>query len=200
MAEPLPGKTPVVLLAAMAVASPVALNIFAPVMPELVDTFNTSSFTIQLGFTLYLLTLSRRPVDQRSAGRPLRAPPGTDLGFRPAYSRLPAWNNRHGDLAALTGPRDAGPPVVAPVCCWPALLFLTQQSRDKAAGMLGYITLGIASAQALAPTLGGYLNIVAGWQSVFWLSMLLGTLVWFGALLKLPETVQGTAQSQGIYA
>ncbi|MBQ0783115.1 MAG: hypothetical protein KBT66_02690, partial [Amphritea sp.] len=48
-------KTPVALLAGMAIASPVALNLYAPVMPVLAEQFNTSSFTIQLGFTFYLL-------------------------------------------------------------------------------------------------------------------------------------------------
>lgn len=180
-------KTPKTLLAAMAISSPVALNIYAPVMPELADQFSTSPFTIQLGFTLYLFTLA--------IGQLIGGPLADQYGRRPVL----IWGFTLHILGCLLGvfATETWQLLLARVMqaaggCTGMLLarsiILDQHGKDKAAGMLGYIALGIASAQALAPTLGGYLNVVAGWQSVFWFSMALGTLVWLGAVLKLPET------------
>ena len=187
-------KTPVALLAGMAVASPVALNLYAPVMPVLAEQFNTTSFTIQLGFTFYLLTLA--------IGQLISGPLADRYGRRPVLF----WGFLLHILGGLLGAFavEVWQLLFARVLqaaggCTGMLLarsiILDQHGKDKAAGMLGYITMGIASAQALAPTLGGYLNLAAGWQSVFWASMVLGTLVWLGALLTLPETASTNTSS-----
>ncbi len=191
---PLP---PVPLLAGMAIASPVALNIFAPVMPELTEHFNTTPFTIQLGFTLYLLTLA--------LGQLVAGPLADHYGRRPVL----LW----GFVLHILGCAIA----VLSTELWQLLLarvfqaaggctgmllarsiVLDRYGKDRAAGFLGYITLGIASAQALAPTLGGYLNLTFGWASVFWLSMLLGSVVWLGALLQLHEANRPDTAANGL--
>lgn len=188
--------TPVPLLAAMAVASPVALNIFAPIMPELAVKFNTNPFTIQLGFTLYLLTLA--------IGQLISGPLADRYGRRPVL----LWGIMLHIAGCLLGAMavEVWQLLLARVLqaaggCTGMLLarsiVLDQHGKDQAAGMLGYITLGIATAQALAPTLGGYLNLTVGWQGVFWLSMALGTAVWLGALFWLPETAEKPKDTQG---
>ena len=180
-------KTPVALLAGMAVASPVAMNIFAPVSPELAQQFNTEPFMIQLGFTLYLFTLA--------VGQLISGPLADRYGRRPVLF----WGFLLHILGCLLGAlaTDVWTLLFARVLqaaggCTGMLLarsiILDQHGKDKAAGMLGYITLGIATAQAIAPTVGGYLNLWAGWQSVFWISMAMGTIVWLGALLTMRET------------
>ena len=70
-------KTPVLLLAGMAIASPVALNVYAPVMPVLAEQFNTTPFTIQLGYTFYLLTLA--------IGQLISGPLADRYGRRPVF-------------------------------------------------------------------------------------------------------------------
>lgn len=180
-------KTPILLLAGMAIASPVALNLYAPVMPVLAEQFDTSPFTIQLGFTFYLLTLA--------IGQLISGPLADRYGRRPVFF----WGFLLHILGALLGAFafEVWQLLLARILqaaggCTGMLLarsiILDQHGKDKAAGMLGYITMGIASAQALAPTMGGYLNLAVGWQSVFWVSMALGTIVWLGALFTLPET------------
>jgi DHA1 family bicyclomycin/chloramphenicol resistance-like MFS transporter len=180
-------KTPVALLAGMAIASPVALNLYAPVMPVLAEQFNTSSFTIQLGFTFYLLTLA--------IGQLISGPLADRYGRRPVFF----WGFLLHIVGGLLGAFafEVWHLLFARILqaaggCTGMLLarsiILEQHGKDKAAGMLGYVTMGIATAQALAPTLGGYLNLAVGWQSVFWVSMGLGTIVWLGALFTLPES------------
>lgn len=180
-------KTPIALLAGMAVASPVAMNIFAPVMPAVAEQFNTEPFMIQMGFTLYLFTLA--------VGQLISGPLADRYGRRPILF----WGFLLHILGCLLGAlaTDVWTLLIARVLqaaggCTGMLLarsiILDQHGKDKAAGMLGYITLGIATAQAVAPTAGGYLNLWAGWQSVFWISMAMGTVVWLGALLTMRET------------
>ncbi|GGK60344.1 multidrug effflux MFS transporter [Amphritea balenae] len=179
--------TPVSLLAGMAIASPVALNIFAPIMPELAVRFNTSPFTIQLGFTLYLFTLA--------VGQLISGPLADRYGRRPVLLwgfALHIAGCVLGIMAAEVWQLLLARVLQAAGGCTGMLLarsiILDQHGKDRAAGMLGYITLGIATAQAIAPTLGGYLNLAGGWQTVFWLSMALGSVVWLGALFRLPES------------
>ncbi|WP_296062633.1 multidrug effflux MFS transporter [uncultured Amphritea sp.] len=180
-------KTPIALLAGMAIASPVALNVYAPVMPVLAEQFNTTPFTIQLGYTFYLLTLA--------IGQLISGPLADRYGRRPVFF----WGFLLHILGGLIGilAFEAWHLLLARILqaaggCTGMLLarsiILDQHGKDKAAGMLGYITMGIATAQAVAPTIGGYLNLAVGWQSVFWVSMVLGSIVWLGALFRLPET------------
>ncbi|SEQ42412.1 MFS transporter, DHA1 family, bicyclomycin/chloramphenicol resistance protein [Amphritea atlantica] len=180
-------KTPVALLAGMAIASPVALNLYAPVMPVLAEQFNTTPFIIQLGYTFYLLTLA--------IGQLISGPLADRYGRRPVFF----WGFLLHIIGGLIGifAFEAWHLLLARILqaaggCTGMLLarsiILDQHGKDKAAGMLGYITMGIATAQAVAPTMGGYLNLAVGWQSVFWVSMVLGSIVWLGALLRLPET------------
>lgn len=180
-------KTPVALLAGMAIASPVALNVYAPVMPVLAEQLNTTPFTIQLGYTFYLLTLA--------IGQLISGPLADRYGRRPVFF----WGFLLHIFGCIIGVMafEAWHLLLARILqaaggCTGMLLarsiILDQNGKDKAAGMLAYITMGIATAQAVAPTIGGYLNLVVGWQSVFWVSMALGTVVWLGALIRLPET------------
>jgi len=179
--------TPPSLLVGMAVASPVALNIFAPIMPELTVIFDTSPFTIQLGFTLYLFTLA--------IGQLISGPLADRYGRRPVL----IWGFLLHILGCILGAfaTDIWHLLLARILqaaggCTGMLLarsiILDQNNKDSAASKLGYITLGIASAQAMAPTIGGYLSLAVGWQGVFWLSMILGSLVWLGAIVLLKET------------
>jgi len=190
---------PFTMLLAMAMASPLALNIFAPVMPSLAQHFDSAPFTIQLGFTLYLLALA--------FGQLISGPLADRYGRRPVLLcgfALHIIGCLLGALAIEVWQLLLGRVLQALGGCTGMLLarsiLLDQHGRDQAAGLLGYITLGIASAQALAPALGGYLNLATGWQSVFWLSMAMGSVVWLAAIIWLPETTASARPEGGLRA
>ena len=69
--------------------------------------------------------------------------------------------------------------------------------RDKAAAMIGYVTMGMALVPMIAPSLGGAVDEVLGWRAVFWLLCLSGVLVTALCWLDLGETSRGGGVSFG---
>ena len=63
--------------------------------------------------------------------------------------------------------------------------------RDKAAAMIGYVTMGMALVPMIAPSLGGAVDEALGWRAVFWLLCLSGILVTALCWLDLGETSRG---------
>lgn len=60
--------------------------------------------------------------------------------------------------------------------------------RDRAASMIGYITMGMALAPMLTPPLGGYLGATFGWQSNFYVLTGCGLLVFALTFFDYGET------------
>ncbi len=175
------------LLIFIAMASPLALNAFVPAMPDAAKALHTDISTIQVTFTAYLLTLAfgqliSGPLADFFGRRPVLL---TGLGLHVAGSLLAAqatgveWLIAGRVLQALGGSTAM---VLA------RTIILDVHGRAGAAGRMGYVVMAIAIAQSIAPTLGGYLNLWSGWQSIFYVSIVMGALVWLFALLRLPET------------
>ena len=52
--------------------------------------------------------------------------------------------------------------------------------QDRAASMIGYVTMGMAIVPMIGPAIGGLLDEVFGWQANFWMLMLVGFVcLWF---------------------
>lgn len=171
----------------MAMVSPVALNILLPALPDVAADLGLPISAVQLSFTLYLLALA--------LGQLILGPLADRFGRRPvllvgvlihmlgcvvaAMAADLTWLLVGRVLQALGG------------CTGMALartIMLDRHSREVAAGKIGYITFSIGLSQAIAPTIGGYMNLLWGWQSLFYFSMILGTLSWLIVIFKLPET------------
>lgn len=59
---------------------------------------------------------------------------------------------------------------------------------EKAASMIGYVTMGMTLIPMLGPVLGGYLGGVLGWQSIFFAQAAMGLLVLLISFFDLGET------------
>jgi MFS transporter, DHA1 family, multidrug resistance protein len=61
-------------------------------------------------------------------------------------------------------------------------------TQDKAASMIGYVTMGMMITPMVTPLLGGYLTEIISWKALFWVIVLLTLLAVIFAYLDLPET------------
>jgi len=185
---------PLALLIFIAMASPLALNAFVPAMPDAAQALGTDKATIQLTFTLYLLTLA--------LGQLLSGQLGDYFGRRPvilAGFGLHVAGSLVAALAVSVEMLILGRILQAlggsTAMALARTILLDVHGRQGAGGRMGYLVMAIALAQAIAPALGGYLNLWSGWHSIFYLSVAMGGLVWLLALKFLPETCEERSAS-----
>jgi DHA1 family bicyclomycin/chloramphenicol resistance-like MFS transporter len=67
--------------------------------------------------------------------------------------------------------------------------------RSRAASMLGYVTMGLAMAPMVAPTIGGLFQEASGWTAIFWFMAALGVLCFLVTWTVIPETNQHPSPS-----
>ena len=187
------------LLTFIAMASPLALNAFVPAMPDAAVALNTDIATIQLTFTLYLFTLA--------VGQLLSGQLADYYGRRPVILTGFALHLAGSLLAALAGSIEAlivGRVLQAlggsAAMTLARTILLDTYGRSGAASRMGYLVMAIAVAQAIAPTIGGFLNLWSGWNSIFYLSVFMGSLVFLLALKFLPETTSEKSTSLSFMA
>lgn len=184
---PTGARPSILLLVVMVALSPFAINVIAPSLPGLAQAFRTDYGTAQLTLTWYLAGVA--------AGQLLFGPLSDRFGRRPVLiGGLLAYVA--GSLACLMAPTIdlliAGRVAQALGGC--AGMVLSRAivrdvwGRDQAASVLGYVTMGMAVAPMLAPTIGGLLESWYGWRAAYWAMLGGGVFVVIVALARLPET------------
>jgi DHA1 family bicyclomycin/chloramphenicol resistance-like MFS transporter len=178
---------PIALLVMISAISPLALNIFVPSMPGLARDLDASEAAVQLTLTLYLTSiavsqLAIGPLSDRFGRRPVLI---IGIGlfilatlacrFAPSLEWLIVARALQG-MGGCTG-IVLGRAIVRDVF-----------DRDKAASMIGYVTMGMAVAPMIGPAIGGFLDELYGWRASFDLLILLGVVIWTGVLFRLDET------------
>ncbi len=175
------------ILIIIAMASPLALNLFIPAMPDVVTALHTNIATMQLTYTLFLLTLA--------FGQLIGGPLADYFGRYPVLSIGLTIHFCGCLLAAIAG--DINTLIVARIlqalggsaCMSMArTMMLDIYGREKAASKMSYLVMAIAISQAIAPTIGGYLNVLFNWYSIFYLSAVIALIVWLINLFYLSET------------
>ncbi|MGR3323152.1 MAG: multidrug effflux MFS transporter [Pseudooceanicola sp.] len=157
-----------------------AMNIFLPSLPKMAEWFDAPYALMQLTVALFLATnavmqLFIGPLSDKFGRRPLLlvgvaifclATLGclmaTDI-YLFLFFRMLQAAIAVGFALSRAVVRDMFPP-------------------DKAASMMGYVTMGMSLVPMFAPALGGVIDQTLGWQASFWLMLLLGlalfALVW----------------------
>ncbi|MTH97530.1 multidrug effflux MFS transporter [Roseibium sp. RKSG952] len=175
------------ILIAVSTISPLAMTIYLPSMAGMVDAFHTNQAQIQLTMSVYLgavavAQLFLGPLSDRYGRRPVivAGMAAFVLGsvlclVAPSVEFLIAARviQGAGGCAGLV----IGRAIVKDLC-----------SRDQAAGMIGYVTMGMAVGPMVAPALGGMLDRSFGWEGGFWLILVAGVMVFAAVLTHLPET------------
>lgn len=173
-----PHISTLILLAGM---SAMVMNIFLPSLPQMAEYFGTTYGVIQLSVPLYLLcsaivqlfigpvsdNLGRRSVMLWGLGLFLVATLGCI--FAPTVEIFLLFRMMQAVVA------------VAMVLSRAVIRDLYEQ--DRAASMIGYVTMGMALVPMISPALGGALDEIFGWHSTFWAMFVIGAaimaLCWF---------------------
>lgn len=171
----------------MSAVSPLGINMYLPSMPGMARSLGVDFSTIQLTLSLYLASLAlgqlvMGPLSDRFGRRPvlLVGLSGFVLG---SVLCLVADNigmlilgrivQAFGGSAGIT----LGRAVVRDL-----------YSRDQVASMIGYVTMGMAVAPMIAPTLGGGFDVLFGWRGSFAFLTVFGVLCLYFSFRRLHET------------
>ncbi len=174
-------------LIAITALGPLALNILLPSLPRLPEALDTDFGTAQLTLSLFLAGLAvcqlvYGPLSDRFGRRPVLLAglglfiAGSALGLVAdhiltviAARLIQAIGGCAGLVLARAIVRDLYP-------------------RDRAASVLGYVTMAMVVAPMLAPVIGGYLDVWFGWRAGFAVVGLAGLAVLAATLAGLRET------------
>jgi DHA1 family bicyclomycin/chloramphenicol resistance-like MFS transporter len=180
---------PYAILIAMSAIGPLALNIFIPSMPGLQRTFSASSGTVQLTLTIYLIAIALcqifyGPLSDRYGRRPLVligltlfilaslvCAAATSIEMLILARAFQAVGGASGMILARAIVRD---------------LF----ARERAASVLGYITMAWVLAPMFAPSIGGLLDEAFSFRASFLFLAIVGTITLITTWATLKETNQ----------
>lgn len=188
-ADMLPGRGRKPMLATLMVASaisPLAINIFIPSMTSIARDLEADGATVGLGLSLYLfataaIQLIAGPLSDRFGRRPVIL---VGMGLFILGTLLCI-------LAEDVGLFLAGRVIQSASATGIALsraIVRDLYSREKAASMIGYVTMGLAVAPMIGPAIGGVIDGAMGWRAVFWLLEGLGIAAFALLWLDLSET------------
>ncbi|HLM39241.1 MAG TPA: multidrug effflux MFS transporter [Microvirga sp.] len=177
----------IALLIGVAAVSPLGINMYLPSMPGMARAFGVDYTTIQLTLSLYLAAMAVGQLivgslSDRFGRRPVLLT-GLLVFVLGSFICLSAQN---------VGVLIAGRVVQAVGGC--AGITLSRAivrdlyGRNQVASMIGYVTMGMAVAPMMAPTIGGVLDTLYGWRASFAFLMAFGGLALLFAFRSLPET------------
>lgn len=177
----------IAILIFLSALSPVAMNIFIPSMPNLTESLNTQHSTAQLTLTFYLVAfaiaqLIHGPLSDRYGRRPILIT-GVVIFIIASFACAFAYNVEQliiGRIFQATG-GCAGVVITRAIV-------RDLYERDKAASLLGYMTMIMALAPLMSPTIGGFIDQYSGWRTSFYVVAIMGIIAYILAFKFLHET------------
>jgi DHA1 family bicyclomycin/chloramphenicol resistance-like MFS transporter len=181
------------ILAALAMIGPFTIDTYLPSFPHIAADFSATPAQLQQTLSLYLFTTAlmtlfhgtlsdsfgRRPVILASLAVYILASAGCALAS--GLPQLLFWRAVQG-LAAGAG-----------IIVGRAII---RDSREgpEAQKLMSWVTMIFGLAPAVAPVIGGWLQGLAGWRSIFWFLAALGAGLFAATVLRLPETHPAAAR------
>src|SRR5881296_449704 len=176
-----------VLLTAIVGLGALSIDMFLPSLPAMTLAFGSDAATAQLTVTLFLAGLAAAqlvwgPLSDRLgrrrvllAGLAVYATAGTACAFAPSMSLLIA--------ARVVQALGAGSgPVIA------RAVVRDLYEPERAARVLAAMGTAQALTPILAPIIGGWVHVLAGWRAVFIVLGAFGAVFWLTAWMIVPET------------
>jgi DHA1 family bicyclomycin/chloramphenicol resistance-like MFS transporter len=175
------------LLIAMTAIAPLTLNIIVPAIPNLAVELDAPADSVQLMVSLYLLVLALSqlalgPLSDRFGRRPVIIA-GLTLTAVTSIAALLATN-----LSGLITARSLQGLGASTGLVVGRAIIRDLYHRDRAASMIASVTMVVIAAPMIAPLLGGFLDTLFGWQSIFIAIAAACFAVVAWTVLALPET------------
>jgi DHA1 family bicyclomycin/chloramphenicol resistance-like MFS transporter len=187
IADPSVRRPPVLALVAVSAMSPFAINAILPSLPAIEHAFDADYGRVQLILSLFLASVAVSqifigPLSDRFGRRPV-----LHVGFAVFVISCVA-----APFAATIEQLVAIRVVQGATGCVGIVLgraiVRDLFDRRQAASMLGYVTMGLAMAPMVAPSIGGILQELFDWQAIFWCMAGLGAFCLAVTWRYIPET------------
>jgi DHA1 family bicyclomycin/chloramphenicol resistance-like MFS transporter len=183
------------LLIGTTAVGPLSLNILAPAMPGLITTLGAGAGTVQLTLSLFLLGMAISQLvlgtlSDRFGRRPVMLA-GLALTVVASLAALAATSVTGIIIARTAQAFGATVGIVVG-----RAIIRDLYDRDRAASMIGWVTMAMVIAPMIAPLIGGALDTAFGWQAIFLFMGLFAAAVLAWTSLQLPET-RAVAASEG---
>jgi MFS transporter, DHA1 family, multidrug resistance protein len=179
------------LLIAMTGVGSLSLNILVPAIPSMVVKFATEPANVQLTVSLYLLGLAVAqlifgPLSDRFGRRPVVLA-GLALATVASTAAIFAAN-----IASLITARVVQSLGASTGQTIGRAIIRDLYDREQAASMIGLVTSVVVLMPMAAPLIGGILDTLFGWESIFVFTTILSLTVFVWAVIALPETRKGS--------
>jgi DHA1 family bicyclomycin/chloramphenicol resistance-like MFS transporter len=175
----------------------VSVNIYLPVLPRLEKVFEIGRSTASLTVTVFLVGFSLTqlvwgPLSDRFGRKPVLL---CGLAISISGAVLTASANSIAIFMAARILESVGIGV-APVL---ARSVLTDSlDRDHVSAAMAYVAVVVALVPAVAPIIGGYLNLLWSWRSIFFFVAAYGAVLVMTCAFRLPETIR--SRNRGLKA
>lgn len=189
----------ILLLVMVAAVSPLGINLYLPSMPGMARMLQVDYASIQFTLSVYIAAIAVGqliigPISDRYGRRPVL------LGGLAVFVVGSAICMLAPNITTLI----AGRIIQAVGGC--AGITLSRAivrdlyDRDRAASMIGYVTMGMAVAPMVAPTIGGVLEASFDWRAGFAFLTLFGVATLWATYRKLHETAPRVGEASGASA
>ncbi len=167
--------------------SSVSLNILVPAIPSMAIRFATDPANVALTVSLYLLGLALAqlvfgPLSDRFGRRPVVL---AGLGIATIASTVAIFASSITGLIAARVAQSLGASTGQTIG---RAIIRDIYDREHAASMIGLVTSVVVLMPMAAPLIGGILDTLFGWESIFVFTAILSVSVFVWAVLDLPET------------
>jgi DHA1 family bicyclomycin/chloramphenicol resistance-like MFS transporter len=180
-------RPPVLALIAVSALSPFAINAVVPSMPAIERAFHTDYGRVQLILSMFLAAIAVSqiiigPLSDRFGRRPVLL-----VGFALFIASCIA-SPFAPSIEALIAIRVVQGATGCVGIVLGRAIVRDLFERRQAASMLGYVTMGLAVAPMVAPSIGGQLQEHFDWPAIFWFMAVLGVGCLAVTWAYVPET------------
>ena len=178
----------IVTLVLLSGMSALAMNIFIPSLNAMADWFQTDYGVMQLAVAGYLamnavIQIFIGPISDKLGRRPVI------LGGMAVFCLATVGCLVATDIVVFLVFRMIQAMIVVAMVLSRAVV-RDLYPPDRAASMIGYVTMGMAIVPMIAPAVGGILSEFFGWHATFWLMLILGVMTFWLCWQDLGETAR----------